>query len=61
MAATNLRFEDKLDGVSNFLPCKARITLLLKENDIWEIVDKEIQPPTDPTLLEAHEKDIKAP
>ena len=60
METTNLRFEDQLDGASNFLPQKARVTLLLKENDLWEIVDKEIQLPTDPTQLVAHKKDIRA-
>ena len=29
--AGSLRFEDKLDGVSNFLSWKVRVTFLLKE------------------------------
>jgi hypothetical protein len=28
----------------------------LKEYDIWELVDKVVVPPTDPTNLEAHNK-----
>jgi len=47
MATTSLRFEDRLVGASNFLPWKARVTSLLKENDIWEIVDKVVPSPTD--------------
>jgi hypothetical protein len=47
MAATSLKFEDRLDGASNFLPWKARVTLLLKENDLWEIVDKVVPSLTD--------------
>jgi hypothetical protein len=29
-----LRFEDRLDGVLNFLSWKVRVTLLLEENDL---------------------------
>jgi hypothetical protein len=31
MAATPLRVEDRLDGSSNFLSWKAKVTLVLKE------------------------------
>ena len=37
-----LRFEDRLDGTFNFLSGKARVTLLLKEHDLWEIVEKVV-------------------
>jgi hypothetical protein len=61
MASTPLRVEDRLDGASNFLSWKARVTLALKEYDLWELVDKVVVPPTDPTALEAHKKkEIKA-
>jgi hypothetical protein len=61
MAAISLRFEDRLDGPSNFLSWKARVTLLLKENDLWEICSQEITPPTDVQQKAAHErKEIKA-
>jgi hypothetical protein len=30
--------------------------LALKEHDLWELVDKAISPPTDPTSVEAHNK-----
>ena len=49
MATTNLWFEDRLDGASNFLSWKARVTLLLKEHDLWEIVEKVVHVPTDAT------------
>jgi hypothetical protein len=48
MASTPLRVEDRLDGASNFLSWKARVTLALKEYDLWELVDKVVAPPTDP-------------
>ena len=42
MATTSLRFEDKLDGASKFLPWNVRVTFPLKEIDIWKIVDKVV-------------------
>jgi hypothetical protein len=34
---------------------------VLKEYDLWELVDKVVTPPTDLTTLEAHnKKEIKA-
>ena len=33
-----LRVEDRLDGAANFSPWKARISLILKENELWDIV-----------------------
>jgi hypothetical protein len=61
METTPLRVEDRLDGASNFLSWKERVTLAFKEYDLWELVDKVVTPPTDPTTLEAHnKKEIKA-
>ena len=60
MESTPLKVEDKLDGESNFLSWKARVTLVLKEYDLWKLVDKVVTPLTDPTTLDAHnKKDIK--
>jgi hypothetical protein len=56
MAATSLRFEDRSDGASNFMSWKARVTLLLEENDLWDLVDQVITPPTDPQQLATHKK-----
>jgi hypothetical protein len=56
MASTSLRFEDKLDGASNFLSWKVRVTLLLEENDLWDIVKDAVTPPTDLWQLAAHNK-----
>jgi hypothetical protein len=42
MASTSLRVEDRLDGASNFLSLKARVTLALKEYYLWELVDKVV-------------------
>jgi hypothetical protein len=58
---TRLRFEDNLDGDTNFSPWKKRIALLLEENEIWDIVDKTQVVPTYTTLLAAYnKKNVKA-
>jgi hypothetical protein len=44
MESTSLRFEDRLDGASNFLSWKVRVTLLLEDNDLWDIF-KDISTP----------------
>ena len=36
--ATTLRLEDRLDGAGNFVPSKARIVLILEENELWDEV-----------------------
>jgi hypothetical protein len=62
MASTSLRVEDRLDGASNFLSWKERVTLALKEYDLWEIVDKVVVPPNRSTRFGAHKKkEIKVP
>jgi hypothetical protein len=53
--------EDRLDGASNFVSWKEKVTFVFKEYDLWELVDKVITPPTDPPTLETHnKKEIKA-
>jgi hypothetical protein len=63
--ATGLRVEDRLDGVVNFSPWKERITLILQENELWDIVENtqtsSMTVPADATLLAAYtKKNIKA-
>jgi hypothetical protein len=47
-----LRFEDRLDGFSNYSTWKERIMLVLMENEIWEFANTKITPPTDAVELE---------
>jgi hypothetical protein len=47
MATTSLIFEERLDGASNFLSYKERVTLILKVNDLWEICSQYITPSID--------------
>jgi hypothetical protein len=39
MVAADLRFEDKLYYASSFVPWKARFTVVLMKNELWEFVD----------------------
>jgi hypothetical protein len=55
-----LRFEDRLDGISNYSPWKERIMSVLMENGIWEFANTQITPPTDAAQLVIHnQKDVK--
>jgi len=61
MAILGLRFEDKLDGASNFCPWRERISLVLEENGLQEIAEGKVAAPTDLVQLAAHtKKDVKA-
>ena len=68
MSTPGLRSEDRLDGAGNFVSWKARIVLLLRENEFWdEVVNNATTHPivipnatTDPATTTAFVKDIKA-
>jgi hypothetical protein len=61
MATFKLRFEDRLDGVSNYSPWQERIMLVLMQNDILEFANSIVAPPVDPKDLASHKlKDMKA-
>ena len=62
-----LRLEDRLDGAGNFCPWKARIVIILQENELWDIIENStINPIVIPaatdvaTLLAFNKLDIKA-
>ena len=63
-----LRIEDRLDGAGNFVPWKARIVLILEENELWDEVVRNtttipivVPASTDTATLSAcNKKDIKA-
>ena len=65
---TRLRMEDRLDGAGNFVPRKARIMLILEENELWDevvhnttTVSIVVPPTTDVVVLFAfNKKDINA-
>jgi hypothetical protein len=60
MASVGLRFEDRLDGASNFCPSRERIGSVLEDNGL-EIVKGKVAAPIDPMQLAAHtKKDVRA-
>ena len=52
--ATNLRYEDKLDGASNYMQWKYQMKNALQESKVWGIVDKAATIPTDLKDKELH-------
>ena len=43
----NTRYEDRLDGVSNYIPWKVRITIVLKEFRFCSFINSFMTKPTD--------------
>jgi hypothetical protein len=37
--ASSIRYEDRLEGISNYLQWKVRIASVLKENKLWAFVN----------------------
>jgi hypothetical protein len=60
--ATCIRFEDRLYGISNYLQWKVRMSVVLKENKIWNYVTSVVvAPKANPIALNLHEvKEAKA-
>ena len=60
--AASIRYEDRLDGISNYLQWKVRMSVVLKENKIWNYVGYVVLVPTaDPIALDLHQvKEAKA-
>jgi hypothetical protein len=58
---STLRVEDRLEGGTNFQAWKAKILLLLEENDLKDYVEMMIPNPNDAQELTAHKKkEVKA-
>ena len=54
--ASGVRFEDRLEGISNYLQWKVRIASVLRENKLWSFVSTSVLVPTsDPIALDLHE------
>jgi hypothetical protein len=52
---SSIRFEDRLEGVSNYLQWKVRINYVLKEKKLWSFANTVVIVPIDPTTLDSHE------
>jgi hypothetical protein len=61
MASAGSRYEDRLDGASNFSPWREHIALVLEEQGLWEITEGKVAAPVDTVQLATHnKKDVKA-
>jgi hypothetical protein len=60
--AASIRYEDRLDDISNYFQWKVRLSIVLKENKIYNYVNTVVATPaTDPIALDLHEvKEAKA-
>ena len=60
--AASIRYEEWLDGISNYLQWKVRLSAVLKKNKIYSYVISVVATPTaDPIALDLHEvKEAKA-
>jgi hypothetical protein len=58
----SIRFEDRLDGISNYLQWKVRLSVVLKDTNIYNYVNSVVAAPaTNPIALDSHEfKEVKA-
>jgi hypothetical protein len=53
---SSIRLEDRLDGISNYLQWKVRMTTIFKENKLWALVTTVIVPHSNnPIALDIHE------
>jgi hypothetical protein len=60
--AASIRYEDRLDGISNYLQWKVRLSVVFKENKIYSYVNSVVAAPAaDHVVLDLHEvKETKA-
>ena len=56
MVASGLHDQDQLEGASNYVIWKARISFLLDEHDLKIFIESVVAAPTDPDPLKATRK-----
>ena len=53
---STLKYENRLEGISNYLQWKVRIAVALRENKLWAFVSTTVTvPSSDPISLDLHE------
>jgi hypothetical protein len=51
-----IRYEDQLDGISNYFQWKVRMSVILMENKLWSFFNTiVVVPRTNPIALDLHE------
>ena len=54
--AFSIRYEDQLEGVSNYLQWKVQMSAVLRENKLWPHVSTVVTvPSSDPVALDLYE------
>jgi hypothetical protein len=56
MASSSIKVEDRLVEAANFNAWKCRIVNILEENDLEELISREIDEPTSNTAREAYKR-----
>jgi hypothetical protein len=56
MASSSVKVEDRLVGAANFNAWKYRIINILEENDLEELISREIEEPTSNTARAAYKR-----
>jgi hypothetical protein len=57
MASSSVKAEDRLVGAANFNAWKYRIVNILEENDLEELISREIEEPTSNTARASIQKE----
>ena len=52
------KFEDKLEGIENFLEWKYMIGIIIKESGLEKYIKDEVAEPTEVEAKEKHEQDL---
>ena len=59
MATSRLRDQGRLEGASNYVVLKARISFLLDEHDLKAFINNAVVVPADPDPLKAYKNDME--
>ena len=51
----SIKYEDRLDGISIYIPWRVRITVVLKEWKIWKFANSTVTKPIDKDKLEEYD------
>jgi hypothetical protein len=58
MTTFSVRYKDRLEGPSNFIPWKCRVQMLFKEHGLWDFMETKVEEPSDPIQLAEYKKKI---
>jgi hypothetical protein len=59
MITFSFRYEDRLEGPSNFVRWKCWAQILLEEHVLWDFMETKVAEPIDPVQLAEYKKDVQ--